>query len=113
MIIVENTGTADDADFLDATDLANIPSAGVLTVYASSTQDDTLITITGPGSEPVVRSQAILLRANGEIRANEDVPYVVPVFQGGHYIVDVNVQTAATYRVRCVYQDAAELGLVS
>jgi len=111
MIVVEATGTADDADFLANTDLANIPELGGLSIFASSTQNDTLITITGPGSEPVVRGQAILLRANAEIRQDEDISFQVPVTQGGRYVIDVNVQTAATFRIRAIFEDLQDLGL--
>lgn len=111
MIIVENVATADDTDFLQNTDLANIPSPGILSIYAASTQNDTLLTITGPGSEPVVRSQAMVLRANAEIRMDEDITYMIPVSQGGRYVIAVDVQTAATFRIRAVFQDLQDLGL--
>lgn len=111
MIVVESTGTADDSDFLANTDLANIPGPGMLSVYAASTQNDTLLTITGPGAEAVVRAQAILLRANAEIRMDEDITFPVAVSQGGRYVLDINVQTAATFRIRAVFQDLVDLGL--
>jgi len=110
-IIVETVLSADNTDVLDGTDLANIPEMGVLTVFAMSTQDDTLMTITGPGSEPVIRNQALGLRANAEIRQSEDTPYQVGVTQGGHYILAIDVQTAATVRVRAIFQDLEELGV--
>jgi len=112
VIVVENIGTADDADFLAGTDLANIPSPGMLSIYAASTQNDTLLTITGPGAEAVTRAQAVTLRANSEIRMDEDITYPVLVSQGGRYVIDVNVQTAATFRIRAVFQDLQDLGLV-
>lgn len=108
MITVESTGTADDNDFLSGSDLDNIPEGGLLVVNIASTQDDTLIEITGPGGAPVVRNQAAVLRANAEI-ALDDPDFVVGVSQGGHYIIAVNVQTAATFRVRAIYIPADEL----
>lgn len=111
MILVEVVTTADNTDILSNSDLANIPEGGGLTVFASSTQNDTLLTITGPGSEPVVRDQAILLRANAEIRQNEDPHFEVAVSQGGRYVIAVDVVTAATVRIRAIFEDLADLGL--
>lgn len=111
MIIVELTGTADDADFLSGTDLDNIPTGGLLIVNVASTQDDTLVEITGPGGAPVVRNQAAVLRANAEINL-DDPDFVVGVSQGGHYVIGINVQTAATYRVRATYVPADELAAI-
>jgi hypothetical protein len=111
VIIVETTLTADNADVLDGTDLANIPAGGLLTIHAASTQNDTLLTITGPGNEPVVRNQAAVQRANAEIREDVDPGYDLGVVQGGHYIVAVDVQTAATVRVRATFHDLQELGM--
>ncbi len=111
MIIVEQVFTVDNTDVLANTDLANIPEAGGLSVLVASTQNDSLLTITGPGSEPVVRDQAIILRANAEIRMDEDPHYEVPVSQGGRYVIAVDVVTAATVRVRAIYEDLVDLGL--
>lgn len=111
MIVVDTVLTADNTDVLGGTDLANIPAAGGLQVFASSTQQDTTITITGPGSEPVVRTRPVTLRANAEIRENEDVGYEVPVVQGGRYVINIDVVTAATVRVRAIYFDLVDLGI--
>lgn len=111
MIAVEVTGTADATDALDGTDLQTIPGPGGLTIFVASTQLDTLLTITGPGSEPVVRNRPMLLRAGPEIRQDEDVAYMIPVVQGGRYIINVDVTTAATFRVRAIYEDLHDLGL--
>jgi len=111
VIIVDVFGTADNTDVLSATDLANIPSPGGLSIFAVSTQNDTLITVTGPGSEPVVRSQPLTLRANAEIRQNEDVSFQIPVFQGGRYVIAIDVVTAATFHVRAIFEDLEDLGL--
>lgn len=109
MIVVEVVGTADDTDLLAGTDLANIPTFGVLAVYAASTQNDTTITITGPGGEPVVRGQPMTLRANGEIRQEADPTYPMAATQGGHYVVAIDVVTAATFRVRAIFLEPDEL----
>lgn len=109
MIIVTQTMTADNTDVLAGTDLANIPEAGVLMIRAASTVIDSLITITGPGSEPVTRNTPIILRANAEVRERDDPAYQVPVSQGGRYVINVNIQTAATVRVIAIYADVADL----
>ncbi len=112
MIVVDTVLTADNNDVLGGTDLANIPGPGGLQVYAASTQQDTTLTITGPGSEPVVRSRPITLRANAEIREDSDVGMEVPVSQGGRYVLAVDVVTAATVRIRAIYFDLVDLGLL-
>jgi len=111
VIIVEQVFTVDNTDVLSNTDLANIPEIGGLSIFVSSTQNDSLLTVTGPGSEPVVRGQAILLRANAEIRQDEDISYQIPVSQGGRYVIAVDIVTAATVRVRAVFEDAQDLGV--
>ena len=109
MIVVEVVGTADDTDLLTGSDLTSIPTFGVLAVYAASTQNDTDITITGPGGEPVVRGQPMVLRANAEIRQDEDPTYPMAATQGGHYVIAINVVTAATFRVRAIFLEPDEL----
>jgi len=113
VIVVEVVGTADNTDVLDNTDLANIPMGGILMIRAASTQQDTDITITGPGSEPVVRNIPMILRANAEIRQQDDPSFQVPVTQGGRYVINVDVVTAATFRVGVTYADLEDLGLTS
>ena len=109
MIIVRVFATADDTDVLGGTDLASIPSDGLLTIYGASTQNDTTITITGPGSEPVVRTRALPLRANAEVRLNEDPAMIVGVVQGGRYVVNVDVVTAATFQILATFLDVEDL----
>jgi len=111
MIVVDTVLTADNNDVLGGTDLANIPGPGGLQVFGVSTQQDTTITITGPGSEPVIRNRPLTLRANAEIRENEDVGLEVPVSQGGRYVIAIDVVTAATVRIRAIYFDLIDLGL--
>jgi len=102
-IVVEVVLTADNADLLAGSDLESIPQGGILTIYAASTQNDTLITVTGPNMQAVVRAMPMLLRAVAEIRQDSDVPYVVPVARAGKYIVNIDVVTAATARIRAIY----------
>ena len=109
MILVRTFGTADNTDVLNGTDLDSIPADGILTVFGVSTQNDTAITITGPGSEPVIRNRALPLRANAEIRILEDPSMAVGVVQGGHYVVNLDVVTAATFQILAVYLDREDL----
>ncbi len=102
-IVVEVVLTADNADLLAGSDLESIPQGGVLTVYGASTQDDTTITVTGPNMQAVVRAQPLTLRATAVILQNSDVPYVVPVARAGKYIINIDVVTAATARIRAIY----------
>lgn len=102
-IVVEVVLTADNADLLAGSDLESIPRGGVLTIYGASTQDDTTITVTGPNMQAVVRAMPLTLRAAAEIRQDSDVPFVVPVLRAGKYIVNIDVVTAATARVRAIY----------
>jgi len=109
MILVETTMTADNTDVLDGTDLDSIPRGGVLVVEAASTQNDTLMSLTGPNAEPVVQDQALILRANAEIRSDSDPSYPIPVTQGGHFTIAIDVVTAATVRVRATFYDLDEI----
>ncbi len=109
MIVVRQVMTADNTDVLNGSDLESIPLLGLLTIWAASTQADTLITITGPENEPPIRGQALPLRTNGQPLKNEDSPYMLGVIQGGRYIVDINVVTAATVVVEAIYNDLSEL----
>jgi len=102
-IVVELVMTADNTDVLAGSDLESIPRGGVLTIYGASTQNDTDFTVTGPNMQAVVRAMPLTLRASAEIRQDSDVPFVVPVARAGKYILNVNVVTAATVRVRAIY----------
>lgn len=111
MIIVTKTFTADNTDLLSGTDLANIPAFGQLDVYIASTQNDTILTITGPGVEPLLRLQTLLLRSNGMPLLSDDAPYSLPVSQGGKYILNLDIVTAATVVMYAVFRDLEDLGL--
>jgi len=110
MIIVQVSGTADNTDALAGTDLENIPAGGQLDVFATSTAIDTLLTIVGPGQQPIVRARPVQQKTVAINSMQDDVPYSVPVSQGGHYVVDMNIQTAGTFAVTAIYRSAAELG---
>lgn len=103
--------TADNTDVLSGTDLANIPSDGQLDLFIASTQNDTQVTITGPGIEPAGRLIRVEQRTNGQPSTADSVPYSLPVTQGGHYVINVDIVTAATVGFEAVYRSLEELGL--
>lgn len=109
MIVVETSLSATNSDVLNGTDLDSIPTAGVLVIWAASTVADSTITITGPGSEPVVRNRPLPLRANGMPSKLDDQPFSVGVIQGGHYVVDVTEVTAMTAHIIAVWYDAQDI----
>lgn len=107
-ITVNRVLTADDTDALANTDLANIPDEGQLDLFIASTQNDTVFTFTGPGIEPAARLIRVQQRTNGMPSLQDDVPYSVPVGPG-HYVVNVDIVTAATVGLTALYRSIAEL----
>jgi len=108
MIVVTRVLSADDTDVLASTDLANIPADGQLDVYAASTQSDTTCSITGPGNEPVIRLRPLQLRTNGQPSLETDVPFTLGAVQGGHYVINIDIVTAATVVVVAIFRDAGD-----
>lgn len=108
MIVVTRTLTVDDTDALNGTDLANIPGEGQLDVFLASTQSDTVFTLTGPGTEPVARLIRVQLRTNGMPSLQDDVPYSIPV-TSGHYVLNIDIVTAATVNLIARFISAAEI----
>lgn len=109
MITVQTFITADNTDVMASTDLANIPSDGQLDVYIASTQNDTVFTLTGPNIEPAARLQRVEQRTNGQPSLVDSVPFSLPVSQGGHYVLNVDVVTAATVGILFVHRSLDEL----
>ena len=99
MITVENTLTADDADFLAGTQLDQPGVPGVYTIWAASTVGDTEISVT-LGGRTLVSGADVILRANSEIRENEDTFFQMLSSTGGRPLININVITAAIVRVR-------------
>ena len=108
MISVNRFITADDADALASTDLANVPGPGQLDIFLASTQNDSVFTFTGPGVEPVARLIRIGQRTNGQPSLADDVPYSVPV-DTGHYTLNIDIVTAATVGIVAIYRSMEEL----
>lgn len=108
MITVTRVLTADDTDALASTDLANVPEDGQLDVFIGSTQNDTVFTLTGPGVEPVARLIRVQLRTNGQPSLQDDVPYSIPVMTG-HYVLNIDIVTAATVVFIAIFRTLEEI----
>ena len=99
MITDEQTLTATNADVLAGTQLDQPGVPGVYTIWGASTVGDSTITIT-LGGRTVVNAATLVLRANSEIRENEDPFFQVVSRTGGRPVINVVETTAMTARVR-------------
>jgi len=99
MINVELTVAADTPDFLAGTQLDQPGVPGVYTIWAASTVGDTTISIT-LGGQTITNAAVVTLRANSEIRENEDTFFQMLSRTGGRPVININVVTAAVVRVR-------------
>jgi len=105
MITVEQTITSDDTDFLAATQLDQPGVPGVYTIWLASTVGDTQVSIT-LGGQTITNAAIVTLRANSEIRENEDTFFQMLSRTGGRPVINVNVVTAATVRIRVKFLPA-------
>jgi len=105
IITVESTIAADNADFLAGTQLDQPGVPGVYTIWAVSTVGDTEITIS-LGGRTLVNAAILALRANSEIRENEDTTFQMLSRTGGRPVINVNVVTAAVVRIRVKFLPA-------
>lgn len=105
IVSVEDTLAADNADFLAGTSLDQPGVPGVYTIWAASTVGDTTITITQSGRS-LVNAGVLTLRANSEIRENEDTFWQALSQTGGRPIISIDVVTAAVVRVRVKFLPA-------
>jgi hypothetical protein len=105
MITDEQTLTSDDADVLAGTQLDQPGVPGVYTVFAASTVGDSLLTIT-LGGRTVTNNAVVTLRANSEIRENEDTFFQVLSRTGGRPVINLNIVTSAIVRIRTKFLPA-------
>jgi len=105
ILTVEETIAADDADFLAGTLLDQPGVPGVYTVWLASTVGDTQVTVS-VGGRTVVNASTVILRANSEIRENEDSFFQMLVTTGGRPIININIITAAVVRIRVKFLPA-------
>jgi len=99
MITDEQILTATTPDVLAGTQLDQPGVPGVYTVWICSTVGDTTITVT-LGGRTIVNQAVATLRANSEIRENEDVFFQVMSRTGGRPVINVVEVTTAVIRVR-------------
>jgi len=99
MITDEQVITASNSDLLAGTQLDQPGVPGVYTVWIASTVGDTTITIT-LGGRTVTNGAVATLRANSEIRENEDPFFQMLSRTGGRPVINVTEATSATIRVR-------------
>jgi len=99
IITVESTLVADNTDFLAGTQLDQPGVPGVYTIWGASTVGDTTVSIT-LGGRTITNAAVLTLRANSEIRENEDTFFQMASATGGRPVININVVTAATVRIR-------------
>lgn len=99
MITDEQVLTATNSDVLAGTQLDQPGVPGVYTVFVCSTVGDTTVTIS-LGGRIIVNGAVAVLRANSEIRENEDPFYTILSRTGGRPVINIVEVTAATIRVR-------------
>lgn len=99
MITDEQVLTATNADVLAGTQLDQPGVPGVYTVWVASTVGDSTVTIS-LGGRTLVNAAVAVLRANSEIRENEDPFFQILSRTGGRPVINVVEVTAASIRVR-------------
>jgi len=105
IITDEQTLTATTADVLAGTQLAQPNVAGVFTIWAASTVGDTTISVT-LGGRTLITNGVVILRANSEIRENEDTFIQGMSAVGGRPVITVTEVTAMVCRVRTKFLPA-------
>lgn len=106
IVTVERTITADNTDFLSGTILDQPGVSGVYTIWLASTVGDTTVTIS-LGGRTLTDQAIVVLRANSEVREDEDTFFQMLSRTGGRPVINVNVVTAATVRIRVKFLPAA------
>jgi len=105
MITDEQSLTATTADVLAGTQLDQPGVPGVYTVWVASTVGDTTVTIS-LGGRTVVNAAVVVLRANSEIREDEDTFFQMASKTGGRPVITITEVTAAVIRVRTKFLPA-------
>jgi len=105
VITVEVVLTATNADVLAGTQLDQPGVPVVYTVWGASTVGDSTITIT-LGGRLITNAAVLILRANSEIRENEDTFFQMLSLTGGRPVINVIEVTAASMRIRVKFLPA-------
>lgn len=96
---------ATTADVLAGTLLDQPGVPGVYTIWAASTVGDSTITIR-QGGRTVVDAAVVILRANSEIREDEDTFFQMVSRTGGRPVISVVEVTAMALRIRTKFLPA-------
>lgn len=104
-ITVESVITATVADFLAGTQLDQPGVPGVYTIFLASTVGDTTVSVT-LGGRTYVSGATVILRANSEIRQDEDNFFQMLSRTGGRPVITITEVTAASIRVRVIFLPA-------
>lgn len=99
MITVESTILATVTDFLAGTQLDQPGVPGVYTMWLASTVGDSTVSIT-LGGRTITQDAVIVLRANSEIREDEDPYFQMLSRSNGRPVIAITEVTAMTCRVR-------------
>lgn len=105
LITVEDVITATNTDFLAGTQLDQPGVPGVYTIFLASTVGDSTVSVT-LGGRTLVSAAVIVLRANSEIRENEDTFFQMLSRTGGRPVINITEVTAASIRVRVKFLPA-------
>lgn len=105
MITDQQLLSATNADVLAGTQLDQPGVPGVYTVFVSSTAADGQVTIS-LGGRTIVSQATILLRANAEIRQDEDNFYQMLSLTGGRPVISYVEITGATCQIRTIFLPA-------
>ena len=99
MVTDEQVLTATTPDVLAGTQLDQPGVPGVYTVWVASTVGDSTVTIS-LGGRTITNAAVIVLRANSEIRENEDPFFQMLARTGGRPVILITEVTAMSCRVR-------------
>lgn len=102
----EQVLAATNADVLSGTQLDQPGVPGVYSIWLASTVGDTTVTIS-LGGRTLTNAAVVILRANSEIREDEDNVYQVLSLTGGRPVISVVEVTAMACRVRVKFLPAA------
>jgi len=105
MVTDQQLLTATNTDVLAGTQLDQPGVPGVYTIWLASTVADTTVTIR-LGGRTIVQDAVVPLRANAEIRENEDNFFQMISITGGRPVINVTEVTAASIQVRTVFLPA-------
>jgi len=100
MITVEDVITVSNPDFLSGTQLDQPGVPGVYTIWAAGiVGGESTITIT-LGGRTLVSAARVVIRANSEIREDEDTYFQMLSQTGGRPVVNLAIVMADTVRLR-------------